>query len=183
MQTKPSQLAPGFYPDAKNRWDDFTVAHLLNTPNIHWSGLLLPWHRHFTWILEKALREECGYGGYIPYWDYSKYLDQPFDENPLFDGSETSVGGNGTGPNNCIEDGPFVDFQVNIPPPGATASIQPNQRCIKRKVQATGGPYTYLTYSNVSDLLYNHDGEFIGVSHVVSANMVPNRYCLFPLRA
>jgi tyrosinase len=158
MQDRPSQLDPGFFPDAKNRWDDFTVAHFLNTPDIHWSGLLLPWHRHFNWIVEKGLREECGYGGYLPYWDYSKYLDQPFNKNPLFDGSETSVGGNGTGPNQCIEDGPLVDFVVNIPPPDETASIQPNPRCIKRNMKWDAFEQN-IQYTNILDLLTKHDGQ------------------------
>ncbi|SMQ50444.1 unnamed protein product [Zymoseptoria tritici ST99CH_1A5] len=178
MQTLPSQMEPDFYPDAKNRWDDFTVAHLLNTPDIHWSGLLLPWHRHFTWVVETALREECNYPGYMPYWDYSKYLDRPFEQNPLFDGSETSIGGNGTGPNYCIEDGPFVDFQVNIPPPDDTASIQPNPRCIKRNVVADAAG-KYLTYSNVSDLLTNHD-DIVSFHYELEKNngyhVVPHSY-------
>lgn len=40
--------------------------HINYTLNVHLSGLFLPWHRHFLWLWEKALREECGYPGHLP---------------------------------------------------------------------------------------------------------------------
>ena len=40
--------------------------HVNYTLNVHLSGLFLPWHRHFLWLWEKALRDECGYSGYLP---------------------------------------------------------------------------------------------------------------------
>lgn len=40
--------------------------HVNYTTAIHANALLLPWHRHFTYLWETALREECGYKGYVP---------------------------------------------------------------------------------------------------------------------
>jgi hypothetical protein len=33
------------------------------------------WHRYYIWAYETALRTECDYKGYQPYWDWSKYSD------------------------------------------------------------------------------------------------------------
>lgn len=54
----------------------------------------MPWHRYFVWQWENALRDECGYTGYQPYWDWTEDTDG-FALHPLFDGSEYSIGGNG----------------------------------------------------------------------------------------
>jgi tyrosinase len=117
------------------------VGHSLRTKEIHNSGFLLPWHREMVWQFEQALRNECGYTGYQPYWDWSKWADVPDSSNPLFDGSDTSLSGNGkyfahgtlnyttpagdppvqivraagTG-GDCIAQGPFVNWTVNLGP-------------------------------------------------------------------
>jgi tyrosinase len=66
--TVPSELAPG----AKSRYDDFVAAHINQTDFIHSNGPFLFWHRLYIWAFETALREECGYTGYLPYWNYGK---------------------------------------------------------------------------------------------------------------
>jgi tyrosinase len=128
-------LAPG----ARSRYDDLIVAHVLQTTKIHNSGFLLPWHRELVWQIEQALRNECGYTGYQPYWDWSKWADVPASSNPLFDGSDTSLSGNGeyvphgtlnystpvgdlriirapgTG-GGYIAQGPFMNWTVNLGP-------------------------------------------------------------------
>lgn len=70
------------------------AAHINQTLRIHYSGSFLSWHRYYVWIYEKPLREECGYTGYQPYREWSKYIAAPQD-NPMFDGSSTSLSGNG----------------------------------------------------------------------------------------
>jgi tyrosinase len=47
-----------------------------------------------VWAYEKALQNECGYKGTQPYWDYGRWEADIYNA-PLFDGSDTSVGGNG----------------------------------------------------------------------------------------
>lgn len=70
------------------------AAHINQTLQIHYTGNFLSWHCYYVWIYEKALREEYAYNGYQPYWEWSKYAAAPQD-NPMFDGSSTSLSGNG----------------------------------------------------------------------------------------
>jgi len=44
----------------------------------------------------------------------------------------TGFGGNGTGPNNCIEDGPFAGYENTLGP-----GYQVNDHCIDRVVSET----------------------------------------------
>lgn len=100
-------------------------------------GNFLTWHRYFVWTYEHALRNECNYTGYQPYINWGKYALNPLDA-PLFDGSATSISGNGeyynhTGvgiPTNadpditipagvgggCVTSGPFKNLTVNLGP-------------------------------------------------------------------
>lgn len=43
---------------------------------------------------EKALINECGYDGVLPYWNWFTYQSN-LKESPVFDGSDTSMGGDG----------------------------------------------------------------------------------------
>ena len=135
-------------PGAKNRYDDFVATHINQTINIHGTGNFLAWHRYFTWAYEQALREECDYQGYQPYWNWGKYASDPLN-SPIFDGSDTSMSGNGAykaHPNTCIpspdlcqieipagngggcvNSGPFKDWSVNLGPVVAGyADVPPN---------------------------------------------------------
>lgn len=84
--------------------------------DIHYSGTFPPWHRWFVYTYEKALREECGYKGYQPYWDWPKYADAP-EDSPLFNGDKYSLGGNGE---YIPHDGPII-----IPPEGVSGDPIP----------------------------------------------------------
>ncbi|KAI1101599.1 Di-copper centre-containing protein [Jackrogersella minutella] len=132
-----TSLAPG----AVNRLDDFTYTHINQTNIIHQSGYLLPWHRLFLWKMEQALRDECGYKGYLPYWDVPRFSEDQ-TKSKVFDGSMTSFSGNGAyvphGPRKvilpglvitnftlpkpagtgggCITDGPFKNFTISLGP-------------------------------------------------------------------
>ncbi|CAI6334436.1 unnamed protein product [Periconia digitata] len=141
----PSELAPG----AKSRYDDFVATHINQTLSIHGTGNFLTWHRYFTWAYEQALRNECGYKGYQPYYNWPKWAEDP-RKSPLFDGSDTSISGDGefiAGRNNtcipspdacgislppgngggCLKSGPFKDFKVNLGPVvPVSANIPPN---------------------------------------------------------
>lgn len=46
--------------------------------------------------MEQALRDECGYTGTVPYWDWVKTEQEGFSNSQLFDGSATSLSGNGS---------------------------------------------------------------------------------------
>ncbi|KAJ4405706.1 hypothetical protein N0V91_005013 [Didymella pomorum] len=124
--------------NAVNRFDDHEAVHNNQKPDIHWVGHFTLWHRYFVATYEKALREECGYTGGQPYWDWS--LDaEPHSPNStkifetdVFD-PETGFGGNGeyikptaeqnrlniTGSTGggCVQNGPFTssNFMLNFP--------------------------------------------------------------------
>jgi tyrosinase len=126
LMKKPSKLDPVEYPGAKSRYDDFIVVHMKQTPFIHGTGNFLTWHRYYMATFEDTLRNECHYNGTQPYWNWSKWA-QSLETSPLFDGSPTSLGGqgyktkvNGTAQRpageggGCIASGPFKGLQVNL---------------------------------------------------------------------
>lgn len=126
LLTRPSQLDPTHYPGARTRFDDFVVVHMRNAPHIHFTGSFLHAHRLFTAAFEHALQTECGYTGTQPYWNWGRWASS-VETSPLFDGSDTSIGGQGEymphesniwrpagKGGGCIASGPFVGMQVNL---------------------------------------------------------------------
>lgn len=74
LATKPSIIPLGLVPGALNRRDDFTAVHINQTFGVHLDAVFLAWHRNFVLLYENALRDECGYKGYQPYWDCKQLL-------------------------------------------------------------------------------------------------------------
>jgi tyrosinase len=123
----PKEAAPG----VTSRYDDFTATHINSTLLVHMDGLFLGWHRHFLHLFQKALTEECGFKGTIPYWNWP-WWSEDLARSPLFDGSETSLGGDGywnasvpafrngnyTFPRGhgggCIKEGPFANITTGF---------------------------------------------------------------------
>ncbi|KAF1960960.1 Di-copper centre-containing protein, partial [Byssothecium circinans] len=156
LAAKPAKTDKSIAPGAVNRLDDFTYIHINRTNIIHNSGYLLPWHRIFLWQFEQALRDECGYKSYLPYWDNPRFSENP-TESKVWDGSETSFGGNGVylendhGPyqailpglvqtnftllkpagtgGGCITNGPFKNLTISLGPVAVEKDkIDPNNR-------------------------------------------------------
>lgn len=179
LQDLPPRTPANVSSGARSRFDDFTVVHIQQTLEIHFSGIFPAWHRWFVFSYEKALREECGYKGYQPYWDWPKYADAPQD-SPIFDGSETSLGGNGEfiehdGPviqspdgktslqlpagvgSGNVTTGPFANMTINLGPvgglnntaPGPDGGLGYNPRRLKRDV----GPALNQRYANYTTVL------------------------------
>uniref|UniRef100_A0A0B7K4V5 Tyrosinase copper-binding domain-containing protein n=1 Tax=Bionectria ochroleuca TaxID=29856 RepID=A0A0B7K4V5_BIOOC len=178
IMNKPSKADPSFAPGARSRYDDFVAVHINQTLSIHGTGNFLTWHRYFTWAYESALRDECGYHGTQPatlkYWDWLDGSD--FASSPIFDGSETSMSGDGAyvahngslgGSNNiylpsgngggCLKDGPFKDMVTNLGPvspgmDGLTASptgpLGYNPRCLRRDLTSAAVD-RWMTFANV----------------------------------
>ncbi|CAI6342487.1 unnamed protein product [Periconia digitata] len=141
LQSKKARTPPSLVPGARSRFDDWVAAHINQTQTIHYTGIFLAWHRYFTWEYEQALRNECNYTGYQPYWDWTKTAATGLETSPIFDGSEFSMSGNGEhianqsayvvlGDSNgvdeiiapsgtgggCVTSGPFKDMTVNLGP-------------------------------------------------------------------
>lgn len=113
------------------------LQHVNSTLFIHGTGNFLSWHRYFLWSFEQALRNECGYNGYQPYLNYGKIASNPLGA-PVFDGSSTSISGNGGYKayagvkipsaavplislppgqgGDCVTSGPFASMSVNLGP-------------------------------------------------------------------
>ncbi|KAH7025103.1 uncharacterized protein B0I36DRAFT_332532 [Microdochium trichocladiopsis] len=177
LQKKPSKADPSFAPGARTRYDDFVAVHLNQTLSIHGTGNFLTWHRYFTWAYENALRQECGYSGSQPYWNWFDGSD--FANSPVFDGSATSMSGDGafvahngsvSGSGNiyipsgngggCLKDGPFKDMIINLGPvspgmdgmkPGPDGGLGYNPRCLLRDL-STYSVDTTMTLSNLANV-------------------------------
>ncbi|TQB76544.1 hypothetical protein MPDQ_007465 [Monascus purpureus] len=117
LQSTPSKTPADLVPGARSRW--------------------------FIWEFEQALRNECGYKGTLPYWDWPRSAEVGLENYPVFDGSMTSMSGNGEHiPNEgtvvisgnglppilippgtgggCVTSGPFVNYTVNLGPASLT---------------------------------------------------------------
>ncbi|KAK0657776.1 hypothetical protein B0T16DRAFT_386256 [Cercophora newfieldiana] len=98
----------------RTRFDEFQVAHALKTEIAHFVGQFLPFHRLFIFAHEQALRKECGYTGAQPYWEEGRDAGA-FSKSILLD-PVLGFGGNGVGPNKCIQDGPFANYTNSLGP-------------------------------------------------------------------
>ncbi|EAU92409.1 hypothetical protein CC1G_00628 [Coprinopsis cinerea okayama7 len=78
------------------RYDEFVWSHVQVAEQIHGVGQFLPWHRHFGWLYEQALRNVCGYRGPFPYWDWTRDTTgtAPIHDSPIFD-TIYGLGGDG----------------------------------------------------------------------------------------
>ncbi|KAF9478987.1 Di-copper centre-containing protein [Pholiota conissans] len=124
------------YPESKTRFDEFQGWHVDQADYVHLVGQFLGWHRHFLQLYENALRNECGYEGYSPYWDWTQDADSTSSimGSPVFD-PITGFGGDGVPgtyvvpPNipadqlvfpedfrGCVQDGPFANYTVTLGP-------------------------------------------------------------------
>ncbi|KAG7150000.1 Tyrosinase P like protein [Verticillium longisporum] len=115
LQTLPPRTPANVSSGAKSRYDDFVVTHIQQTLTIHYTGCFMPWHRWLLYEYETALRDECNYTGYLPYWDWPRYASAP-EKSPIFNGDPYSLGGNGDLGGN----GEYVPHEgpVIVPPPG-----------------------------------------------------------------
>ena len=94
LMLKPSVIPPGLAPGAISHYDDFVATHINKTLLVHNNGIFISWHRHFLYLFEKALKDECGFKGTLPYWNWPWWAEDLIN-SPIFDGSETSLGGDG----------------------------------------------------------------------------------------
>ncbi|KAH7152948.1 hypothetical protein EDB81DRAFT_438677 [Dactylonectria macrodidyma] len=155
LQARPALTPESVAPGAKTRFDDWVATHINQTLSIHYTGNFLVWHRYFTWLYEEALREECGYTGTQPYWDWALTAITGVNKSSIFDGSEYSMGSDGEyiagqedvvlgassglppiylpagSGGGCVESGPFSNMSVNLGPaaldlPGGLVSAVSN---------------------------------------------------------
>ncbi|TVY82631.1 Tyrosinase ustQ [Lachnellula suecica] len=77
-------------------YDDYTYVHSDLNPAIHFTGLFFPFHRFFVWSYTQSLKNDCGYTGVSPYWDWT--LDAAdFTGSDIWSDNTTSGLGQPTG--------------------------------------------------------------------------------------
>lgn len=103
------------------RMDDLVYTHFSLNTEIHFVANFLPWHRWYVQLHEDLLRDECGFTGTQPYWDWSIDADAVNTPNsPVFD-PVTGFGGDGKrtgsdvpGFQRCVVDGPFANTNLTL---------------------------------------------------------------------
>ncbi|KAK1729306.1 hypothetical protein CaCOL14_002587 [Colletotrichum acutatum] len=199
LQSRPARTPASESSGARTRFDDFVATHINQTLTIHYTGNFLSWHRYFTWQYEEALRKECNYKGTQPYWDWSKTAITGLETSPIFDGSETSMSGNGDfipgrepirlgGQNGlpiielpvgtgggCVNSGPFKNMTVNLGPaaldlPGGISEANPN------------GPLTYNPRCLKRDLTTEVNLLYANVTAVLSNILQPQNVYDFQMQ-
>ncbi|KAK8070601.1 hypothetical protein PG997_010804 [Apiospora hydei] len=163
LMAKPPRTPPDLAPGVRSRYDDFVATHINATNTIHFTGNFLSWHRYYIWAFEAALRDECGYADYLPYWNWGKSAQDP-ERSPYMDGSATSQGGNGAyaphactpalisgqgcvpagNGGGCVETGPYAGMVANLSAtgptfPGIRTGLPPlgyQPRCVRRDISA-----------------------------------------------
>ncbi|KAE8380873.1 hypothetical protein BDV26DRAFT_289961 [Aspergillus bertholletiae] len=103
-------------------YDDFAILHggigsWWRLGNIgHRSASFLPWHRYTLFVFEKTMREQCGFQGQVPYWDWSlDWMDLAhssiWDNVTGFGGDGDPAGPEIVGGGRCVVDGPFAGLR------------------------------------------------------------------------
>lgn len=133
LRSKPSNLDQKKYPAAINRYFDWAVLHVEQTPYVHLSGYFLAWHRMYIHLFQQDLKQQCGYKGAMPYWNWPATADNLAGAN-IFNGDQYSMSGDGAFTNNdpyvlgpgfsiphgsgggCIKSGPFQGMTYTMPP-------------------------------------------------------------------
>ena len=98
-------------------YDDFPWVHKNYGEYSHDAAPFLAWHRYFIHTYEETLRQRCGYGGSLTYWDWT--LDwENITTSPIWD-AESGFGGNGDSSLGssvfnayCVTEGPFANLEV-----------------------------------------------------------------------
>ncbi|KAM7210980.1 hypothetical protein V8F06_013636 [Rhypophila decipiens] len=199
LQSKPATWPAAQGPGVKSRFDDFVAVHINQTMEIHYTGNFLSWHRYFTWLYEEALRNECGYKGAQPYWNWGLTALTGLESSPHFDGSAYSMSGNGAAvPNQgnivitggdglppivlppgtgggCVTSGPFKDMKMNLGPagldlPGGTSTANPE------------GPFAYNPRCLKRDLTTAVNRKYANATAIVANIVLPQNIDAFQMQ-
>ena len=183
IMSQPSNLDNTKYPAAVNKWFDYASIHVGRTNQVHISGFFLTWHRMFNWLMEQDIRRTCGYTGRWPYWNFAATASS-IEHNPVFDGSEYSMSGNGifndTGPialgpsltiphgtgGGCVTTGPFANMKTTLgfidPLVISTGMLPPNA-------------YAYNESCLTRDLNQDVSSKWTNYDEVVAATHAPSQ--------
>ncbi|KAJ1724631.1 hypothetical protein LPJ53_001117 [Coemansia erecta] len=97
--------------------DRLSKLHVDNADSIHGHPVFLAFHRLFVNDFAAAINK-VDPGLPVPYWDWSLDATNPISSD-LF--TSDYLGGNGAGPQNCVQNGPFANWQMDIDSPHCLA--------------------------------------------------------------
>ncbi|KAK0737959.1 hypothetical protein B0T18DRAFT_335390 [Schizothecium vesticola] len=124
---------------AKTRFDEFQSIHQLQAYSTHFVGSFLPFHRLMLHAHETALRNECGYIGYQPYWQ--EQLDAgKFSRASILD-PVYGFGGDGSRTTGCITNGPFANYTNSLGP-----GYEITNHCIDRRINDAISAFSAQSY-------------------------------------
>ncbi|KAF2008959.1 Di-copper centre-containing protein [Aaosphaeria arxii CBS 175.79] len=124
LMKKPATLG---LPSTKTRFDEFQAIHALQAYATHFVGAFLPFHRAILHAHEQALRTECGYTDWQPYWQEQRDAGK-FKSSVIFD-PVYGFGGDGSGSRRCITTGPFANYTNSLGP-----GYSNTNHCIDRQI-------------------------------------------------
>ncbi|KAJ2541299.1 hypothetical protein EV175_006153 [Coemansia sp. RSA 1933] len=149
--------------------------HVDNADTIHGHPVFLAFHRMFSNDFAMALNK-VDPGVPVPYWDWSLDATDPAS-SAIF--TDDFCGGNGAGPQNCVQSGPFANWQMTVE----------NQHCLARvfnqgnKIAPFWPPEALLSmqqtctqYGALSSGIENgcHGAVHLGISGDMSTMFAPN---------
>lgn len=92
-------------PELPSIWHTLAWVHNEGKALIHGTDQFLPWHRYYIYMLETLLKDQCSYGGPIPWWyepDYAGDLADASLFSPEYFGTlHPKINGRTT----CVTDG------------------------------------------------------------------------------
>ncbi|PYI16002.1 Di-copper centre-containing protein, partial [Aspergillus violaceofuscus CBS 115571] len=158
----------GLVENSTNVWDEFANIHITQENDIHYVGQFLPWHRYYVRTHELALQQLCNYTGAHPYWDELTDLSRGnISASPIFD-PHTGFGGNGTGTNSCVADGPFKNLTLHI----SNHHQRGDEFCLSRALsqssfstEKAANVETCFGYANYTDAWQCYNGNPHGGGH------------------
>ncbi|KAJ5712452.1 Di-copper centre-containing protein [Penicillium malachiteum] len=122
--------ATGLVENATNVWDEIAHIHIDQGNDIHYVGQFLPWHRYY---------------GAHPYWDeLPDYTYGNVRDSLIFD-PHTGFGGNGTGSDSFVGDGPFKNIKLHM----SNHHARGDSFCLSRDLDQSS--FAYGTTSNIEE--------------------------------
>jgi hypothetical protein len=124
------------------------LLHHILRKEVHGNAMFLPWHRYFLYMFEKEL-QKVHPRVMLPYWDTAFDSQYP-THSPVL--SELMMGGNGRPEDNCVIDGLFANFEVNITRP----------LCLRRKYDQENVTSSFPPIEAVLNVIHTREnfGEF-----------------------
>ncbi|KXH43499.1 hypothetical protein CSAL01_12853 [Colletotrichum salicis] len=151
----------------RSLYDDFSYSHAAVEHSAHRNVYFLPWHRWFLYLFDTSLRQNCGYSGPTPYWDWSRDHADLVGSSVFEDSPEFGLGGTGdcnSSPEaDCmVTTGAFAQFELAWPIPH---QLRRNLTLItgwfdhERPQNSTLGP------DSVRNSTEHHTGDFYSFQH------------------